>query len=107
MEVTVIAPPAGGGSHDIAVTPPLVSYPYRQQIIVTGGGIAVQGGTSTPAMASSSDYVVMLHLKGAQAAAVYRTAAFSGAHTLRGVPFADVTLWYTGGRLPRQIDVDH
>ncbi len=89
------------------VGPVLSTYAHRQQITVVGGRSAVYGSTRIPVAEHAIDYVVMLHLHGAEAAAVYDTAAYNARRVLRGVPFADVTLWYTGGGGPRQIDVDY
>lgn len=85
----------------------LASYAYRQQLTVTGGSDAVYGSTVTAVLPNAIDYVVKLHLAGAQAAAVYDHALYKPAHAPRGVPFADVTLWYTGGPTPQQIDYDY
>jgi len=82
-------------------------YAYAQRVTVTGGSVAVPGSTVTPVPSNGTDYVLMLHLTGDQAAAIYNGAAYNATHTLGGVPFADVTLWWTdGGGAQHQIDVD-
>ncbi len=88
--------------------PPLSSYAYQAPITVTGGSAAVGGSTVTPVSATSTDYVMKLHLTGAQAAAVYTTATYNASVTDDGVPFADVTLWWTDqGGTARQLDIDY
>ncbi len=84
----------------------LPSYAYQRTITVSGGGAAVGGSTTIPVPVTSTDYVVQLHLTGQQAALVYDNASYN-ATTYNGVPFADVTMWYTGGGSPQQLDLDY
>lgn len=82
-------------------------YAYHQTVVVKGGIEPVGGSLNIPAAADSSDYVVMLHLTGSQAASVYNHASYNATRTFAGISFADVTMWYSPARgIWRQIDID-
>jgi len=82
----------------------LDGYRHRLRVVVHGGSQAVSGDT-TPTN-TGTDYVVLLHLTGAQATAVFHGATYGSGPPDNATPFGDVTMWYTGGHTPRQIDVD-
>ncbi len=75
-----------GAARGHVAGPVLSAYAHRQQITVVGGGSSVYGSARTPVAEHAIDYVVMLHLHGAGAAAVYDTAAYNAGRVLRASP---------------------
>jgi hypothetical protein len=80
----------------------IAGYAYSQSLLVTNPATTTVNGSvvAGTVAATSTDYVVQLHLQGANAASVYANARDK-------TKFTDVTVWWWSGTSYQQIDTDY
>lgn len=80
----------------------IAGYVYSQNLLVTNPATTTIGGSvvTGTVLATSTDYVVQVHLAGPEAAAIYASAWDKS-------KFTDVTVWWFNGSSYVQLDTDY